>query len=258
MLFTDGIFVGIDPNAGKQPMQYVALDKDLKLVAMDRGDLESVLAFVGSFEAVVVGIDGPQAVNQGLMGQPEFRRRFNLQPGGRTWRQWRVSEYELRRRNIRVYNTPSVEAETQAWVQTGMELFRRLRRMGFYELRLGEKPRSRVIIEARSQAGYTVLLERRPFLKKTIEGRMQRQLVLYLEGLNTPNPMHALEEITRHHLLSGNLPLSELLDHEELDAMVAAYTAYLAAIKPEEVLQVGDPEEGCITLPTATLLDFYP
>ena len=87
---------------------------------------------------------------------------------------------------------------------------------------------------------------------------MQRQLQLYLEGLDIPNPMHSLEEITRHHLLTGNLPLENLYDHEQLDAMMAAYTAYLAAMKPEEVVQVGDPEEGCITLPTGDLHDFYP
>ncbi|MEE9513177.1 MAG: DUF429 domain-containing protein [Anaerolineales bacterium] len=258
MLFTNGIFVGIDPTAGKRPMQYVALDRNLKLVAMDRGELESILAFVGSLETAVVAIDAPQSPNRGLMGQPDVRRRFNLQQGGRTWRQWRVSEYELRRRNIRVYNTPSDEESAHAWVRTGIEIFRRLRLMGFREFRADDKTRPRVMVEARSHAGFTVLLEHRPFLKQTLEGRMQRQLQLYLEGLDIPNPMHSLEEITRHHLLTGNLPLENLYDHEQLDAMMAAYTGYMAAMKPEEVIQVGDPEEGCITLPTGDLQDFYP
>jgi predicted RNase H-like nuclease len=91
-----------------------------------------------------------------------------------------------------------------------------------------------------------------------LEGRLQRQLVLYLEGLDLANPMHALEEITRHNLLMGHLPLERLRGHEELDALMAAYIAYLAATQPERVQQVGDPQEGLISVPAAGLKDFYP
>jgi predicted RNase H-like nuclease len=86
---------------------------------------------------------------------------------------------------------------------------------------------------------------------------MQRQLVLYLEGLDLPSPLHALEEITRHHLLSGYLPLDDLYEHDQLDALVAAYTAYLVGVDPKRVSQVGDREEGFITLPVEKLKDFY-
>jgi predicted nuclease with RNAse H fold len=258
MLFNEALFVGIDPTAGQRPMTYAALDSKLRLVALDQADLEEVLAFIGSMDSAVIGIDAPQGPNKGLMAEPEIRRRYNLRPGGGAWENWRLCEYELRARNIRLYATPGEEGEAKGWVQTGFEVFQRLGSMGYRFLNPSDPPTKRVILEARSHVGYTVLLERRPFLKRTLEGRLQRQLVLYLEGLDLANPMHALEEITRHNLLMGHLPLERLRGHEELDALMAAYIAYLSATQPERVQQVGDPQEGLISVPAAVLKDFYP
>jgi predicted nuclease with RNAse H fold len=258
MLFTEALFIGIDPTAGSRPMQYAALDRKLRLVALDEADMEGVLAFIGSLDSAVVGIDAPQSPNHGLMGHADVRRRYNLRPGGNTWSDWRVCEYELRQRNIRLYGTPGEAQEAKGWVKTGFELFQRLQGSGFRPTILGEPPAKRSLLEARSHVGYTVLLERRPFLKRTMEGRLQRQLVLYLEGLDVANPMHVLEEITRHNLLMGNLPLERLRTFEQLDALMAAYIAYLVAAQPERMIQVGEREEGLISVPTANLKDFYP
>jgi predicted nuclease with RNAse H fold len=257
MLFTDAVFVGIDPTAGQQPIQYAALDRDLHLIVLDQGDLESVLAFVASLESAVVAVDAPQGPSRGLMARADFRQRYNMRPEGSTWAKWRVCEYELRRRNIRLYNTPEKEEEAKAWVRTGFEIFRRLEKIGFRKNILDEKSSRRAIIEARAHSGFTILLERRPFLKRTLEGRLQRQLVLYLEGLDIANPMYALEEITRHNLLSGHLPLDRLHTYEALEAMMAAYTAYLTGLHAERISQVGEREEGLITLPAIEIKDFY-
>ena len=35
MLFSDMVYVGLDPTAGKRPMHYAALDNQLRLVALD-------------------------------------------------------------------------------------------------------------------------------------------------------------------------------------------------------------------------------
>jgi predicted nuclease with RNAse H fold len=187
----------------------------------------------------------------------QVRRKFNLQPEGRKWGKWRVCEFELRRRNLRMYNTPSSEKSAPGWVRTGFILFKRLFSMGFRNYIAGKGVEQQAVIEVQPHASFAVLLERRPFLKRNLEGRMQRQLVLYLEGLDIPNPMHALEEITRHHLLTGQMPLGDLYEHDKLDALVTAFTAYLVGVKPERVGQVGDPEEGLITLPATKLKDFY-
>ena len=206
MLFTDASFIGIDPTAGVRSMRYVALDRHLKLIAHDKGDLSQVLAFVGAQETAVVGIDGPQDVGKGILSKAHIRTKYNLTPGSKTWQDWRVCEYELRRRNIRIYNTPQDTQKLKPWVQTSISLFESLRRLGFVPFQLDEPVSSRMLVEARSHACFSLLLKRRPFLKETLEGRLQRQLVLFLEGVDLPNPMFSLEEITRHHLLTGNLP----------------------------------------------------
>ena len=257
MLFLDAAYVGVDPAAPGRPIRYVALDRDLCLVRNDSDGFEEVLSYIAGLESAVVAVSAPQAPNQGLMAQAAVRTRFNLQPGGDTWRDWRVAEYELRRRNIRLYNTPSDRQAAPGWVRTGFEFFNRLRSMGYRTFQSGEKPKPRLIIEVQAHACFTVLLERIPFLKGTLEGRMQRQLKLYLEGIEILNPMEVIEEITRHHLLTGQLPLEGLLESDELEALAAAYTAYVVAVRPDEVSQLGDSQEGLITLPAATLKDTY-
>jgi predicted nuclease with RNAse H fold len=258
MLFHDAVFIGIDPSAGKRPIRYAALDSKRRMIVHEQGDIEQVLAFLASLETAVVAIDAPQALNQGWMRKPEIRRSLGLPPGGRTWTQWRVCEYELRQHNIRLYNTPDRLANTKNWVQVGITLFRRARDMGYRLFRKGESSTQRMLIEARAHVGYTAILKRRPFSKESLEGRLQRQLLLFVEGLDVPNPLHALEEVTRHHLLSGHLPLGDLRDHETLDTLMAAYCAYLTAMEPDRVSQVGEAEESLITLPVPELLDNYP
>lgn len=238
-------------------MHYAVLDADLRLQALDAADMESVLAFIAGLEAPIVAIAAPQAPNRGLMLHPEIRQRYNLQPGSKTWSKWRVGEYELMRRNIRHYNTPGEEEDAPGWVRNGFLIYRRLKEMGFQMLEPDEEAAPRSVFEIHPHACYCVMLNHRPFRKQALEGRMQRQLLLYLEGLDISNPMRALEEITRHHLLSGQLPLSNLYTPEELDALIGAYTAYLALSKPAEICQVGEREEGLITLPVAKLNDFY-
>lgn len=258
MLFDHTVYVGIDPTAGIRPMHYAVLDGDLRLVALSQGDMETVLAFVGGLDTAVVAVDAPQSPNQGRMLNPEVRRRYDLRPGSRTWGQWKECEYELRRRNIRLYSTPSSEKAAPTWVRQGFRLYRRLQAMGYRFFVKGEVPTTRTLIEVHPHACFSGLLGKRPFLKQTLEGRVQRQLLLYMQGVDLLDPLKALEEITRHHVLTGNLPLEGLHNHDELDAIAAAHTAYLVGVKPAQTSQVGDRSEGLITLPVPELKDFYP
>ncbi len=258
MLFSDVAYMGIDPTAGTRPIDYAVIDKRKQILALDQGDIESVLAFVAGLENVIVAIAAPQGPNMGLMRQSEIRRRHNLQPDGKTWAKWRVCEFLLRRRNIRLYNTPADEQKAPGWVRNGFFLFRRLQEMSFQPFLVGEKPAGHTLLEVNPHACFSVLLEHRPLLKRTLEGRMQRQLVLYQEGFDIYNPLRVLEEMTRHHFLTGNLPLEGLCEADTLDALVAAYTAFLAGEEPRQVTQVGEQQEGLVTLPVNELKDFYP
>jgi predicted RNase H-like nuclease len=97
------------------------------------------------------------------------------------------------------------------------------------------------------------LLERIPLPKRSLEGRLQRQLALHSRTMAVPDPMRIFEEITRFRLMQGILPLEKLHTYHELEALVAAYTAWAAAKKPDEVTLLGDTEEGQIVLPAAAL-----
>jgi predicted nuclease with RNAse H fold len=257
MLFSEAKFVGVNSTAGERPMHYAVLDSKLKIHVLGKGDLEMMLALIGGLDDPVVAISAPQKPNTGVMGRASVRRRFNLDPEGTTWGQWRLCEYELRRRNIRLYNTPSEKEESPRWMQNGFSIYQRLKRMGFSMINPDDQVEPRTMIEVQSHTSYTVLLERRPFLKKTLEGRLQRQLALYLEGLDVKNPIEILELINRDHMLRGNLPLDELHSAEELDSLVNAYTASLTMTNPERVSHIGDRREGLIFVPTMALKDFY-
>ena len=70
--------------------------------------------------------------------------------------------------------------------------------------------------------------------------------------------MYIFEEITRHRLLNGVLPIEDLYQVEELDALVAAYTAWVAGTQPDQISFLGDSLEGQIVLPTSEIQHRYP
>ena len=65
MLFNETSFIGIDPTAGKRPMAYAALDRDLSLIALGEGDLDAVTAFVAGQQSAYVAVNAPPRPNQG-------------------------------------------------------------------------------------------------------------------------------------------------------------------------------------------------
>jgi predicted RNase H-like nuclease len=75
--------------------------------------------------------------------------------------------------------------------------------------------------------------------------------------LGIPDTMDLFEEITRHRLLQGVIPTDNLYSPAELDALVSAYTAWVAALHPENTLVLGDIEEGTSVLPVAELKPHY-
>jgi len=90
-----------------------------------------------------------------------------------------------------------------------------------------------------------------------LEGRLQRQIALYDRKVDVPDAMRFFEEITRHRLLKGVLPVEMIYSAGELDALVAAYTAWLAALHPDQVTLLGDPQEGQVALPGTDLKSRY-
>ena len=137
----------------------------------------------------------------------------------------------------------------------GFNLYRRLEGLGFQPYPAGESTHQ--YLEVYPHACYTVLLGVPPFPKNSLEGRIQRQLILYENRAHVPDPMRLFEEITRHRILKGILPDEGLYSPAGLDALVAAFTAWKAVTHPDEVTVLGQPEEGQIILPAAELKSHY-
>jgi predicted nuclease with RNAse H fold len=245
------VYIGLDPTAGRRPFNYAVLDDDLKLlVPRGLGKLDKVLDAIRAYASAVVAVDAPQSLNAGLMASAAYRQSRGLSPKTKTWANYKVCEHELMRRGIRLYSTPGEMEAAPKWMRLGFQLYQALRGDG-YEMYQPGSPATRRMLEVHPHASYAVLLGHLPLRKDTLEGRMQRQLVLFQEGLPVPDPMDAFEEITRHHLLEGALHLPNLFTHDELDALVSAYTAFLAARHPGRVTLVGEPAEGQIVVPVA-------
>jgi predicted RNase H-like nuclease len=133
----------------------------------------------------------------------------------------------------------------------GMQLYVELRNIGGQPLSKLEA--SIRWIETHPHAAFSALLGHLPLPKPSLEGRLQRQLVLFECNLGINDPMEYFEEVTRHRILSGNLPKEMIYSAEELDALVAAYTAYLFYHLPNETTRVGDVGEGQIIIPVKEL-----
>ncbi len=255
MLFTHTTFIGIDPTAEGSPFGYVALSSELDLLALGEGEMDEVMAFVGGQESAFVAVNAPRRPNQGLMADEAVRVKLNPRPRPGRWTGYRLAEYLLGQRNIRITRTPANEENCRGWVRTGFAIFKRLESLGYGTFPAGEEQKQS--LEVYPHACYCAWLERTPFPKHTLEGRLQRQLALYDQGLNVPDPMLIFEEITRHRLMQGILPLDDIYSPAELDALAAAYTAWLTATRPAEVSLVGDAGEGQIVVPAAELKAGY-
>ena len=253
MIFTDTTYVGIDTTSGRKTFTYAALDRDLNLVALADGEAEEVMTFFAAQKSATVAINAPAGLNRGLVRAKIKKEMLTKQQVRGA--EYRMAEFILREHGIAVSGTPASVAVCPAWMQVGFELYRKLEKLGFKKFPDAESPHK--ILETHPQAGFCVLLNDAPLPKPTLEGRLQRQLLLYEHGLRIKDPMDFFEEITRHKMLKGIWPVELLYHPEQLDALVAAFTAWRAVHKPEQVIFIGDEKEGMIVLPEKELKEKY-
>jgi len=103
-------------------------------------------------------------------------------------------------------------------------------------------------VEMNSRDCFHGLAGRAPLPRRTFEGRIQRALILFEQGLRINDPMDFFEEITRHHVLMGAFPKEALHSASELDALVAAYAAWATIRQPVLVDVHGDKREGLMVV----------
>ncbi len=255
MTTSDSVYIGLDTTAGRRPATIAILDHRLQ-VYVENAALDRALELIAAYPYAVCGVDAPIETSRSLLADPATRQRFGLDPTHTNYSTYRIGEYELRRRGIHSYKTPANRADAPGWMQVSWRLYDRLREIGFVAF---PQTGPRVMFETYPHAAYTVLLQKRPYPKNSLEGRAQRQIVLYREGINVTDPMQIFEEWTRHRFLVGDLPMDRLLEHDALDALIAAYTAFLLHREPQNTTALGDMLDGQIVLPVPArdLRDLY-
>ena len=205
-------FVGIQllSNIGHshRTFCYIGLDGSLKLVGIGTGTFEEVLAYAGGQVEAFVAVNAPRQPNMGLMRQETYRQKLELPPKTASWRDYRVVEFLLRQRRIPVLRTGSIREKCPPWMQDGFELFSQLDKLGFCAYPAENDLRQ--TLEVHPHAVFCALLGQAPFGRESLEGRLQRQLILNQKGVEVSDPMRFFEEVTPYKLLNGVLPLDEI------------------------------------------------
>lgn len=243
---TPGVFIGIDVASSRAKVTYAALDGQLKPFAIRSGDLDDALAFVGQYAGAAIGVHAPRGLNRGIITDPARRAQLSLpirrgRPG-----EMRVAEYLLRRHGLPAYRTPADPEDAKPWMTTGFSLYQQLARGSGWQ-----------VVEALPEVCFWVWLEKRPLPRASLEGRLQRHLILYKFGLEIPDPMLFFEEVTRQRVYQGELPMDNLYSANQLGALAAAATAWQVANKPDEVSLVGEESEGQIAVPVRMMKASY-
>jgi predicted RNA binding protein YcfA (HicA-like mRNA interferase family) len=253
MLLADSAFVGIHPSSGHKSFTYAALNKDLNLFTLAEGEVNDVTTFIAKQGPVTVAIDSSAGINRGLVREITKKRAVTPNQIRRT--DLRMAEHELRERGIAVTKTAASVASCPIWMQAGFELYRKLEKMGLQKY--PKKGSDHQVLETHSHACFCALVGHAPLARLSLEGRLQRQIILYECGVRIKDPMDFFEEITRYKIAKGIWPTELLYLPDQLDALAAAYTAWLATEKQGKLTGVGDEREGRIILPVTELKDKY-
>jgi hypothetical protein len=103
-----------------------------------------------------------------------------------------------------------------------------------------QKSHPRQWIETDAQDCFQALSGHKLLPHRLLEGRLQRSAILYEQGLQITDPVDLFEEITRYKLIQGILPLDKLPAARQLDALVAAFLAWMTVNRPGQILPKGE------------------
>jgi hypothetical protein len=95
-------------------------------------------------------------------------------------------------------------------------------------------------LETNAQECFRALSGHKLLPHRALEGRLQRSAILYEQGLRITDPVDMFEEITRYKLIQGILPFDNLPSSKELDALVAAYLAWMTLNRPGQIVPKGE------------------
>ncbi|MBN2678444.1 MAG: DUF429 domain-containing protein [Anaerolineaceae bacterium] len=246
-----GVYPAPQPGKGRGLLTYAALDQNLKLLALSQGSAEDLKAYASGQSTAVTAINSPRRPSLSL---PQINPQAGFFPETSPVKKvrGRMADRQLREHNLGHPVTPNSEELCPAWMRHGFRLFDRFKSLGYQDYPEESGPFQ--LMEVYTQATFTLLCGEPPLPRKSLEGRLQRQLLLNDKDIDIPDPMRFFEEVTRYRLRNGILPLKEVYLPAELDALAAAYTAWLAVTNPQSVMLYGDEREGQVVVPVGLML----
>jgi Protein of unknown function (DUF429) len=246
-----GIYPAPQPGKGRGLLTWAALDLKLHLLVLSQGSSDDLKAYLSGQAAAVAAISAPR---RPAMGLPLNVPQTSLFPESHPVRsvKGRIAEQQLREHNLGHPHTPCNPDQCPAWMRRGFKLFEMLASIGFYDYP-SESQRFQ-LMEVYTQATFTLLSGEPPLPRNSLEGRLQRQLLLSDKDVDVPDPMRFFEEVTRYKLRSGILPLKDVYLPAELDALAAAYTAWVAVTNPHSIMMYGDEREGLVVIPVGLMM----
>ncbi|MEA3402310.1 MAG: DUF429 domain-containing protein [Armatimonadota bacterium] len=217
-------FIGIDIAAAR-PCDVIVADGDLRVLEMMRcgGPEAAARDLHQRFPHAVIAVDASRAPNAGLMDQADYRAELRPVPPPERYHDCRVAEYELIRRGVSLYLTPS--GAVPAWMEAGFRWYEALFAAGYSDHSRGKATGPGTVIEYYSHASFVALLGGRPPKKSSPEGRRLRVQALREAGMEAD---------------------FGIMTADMLDAAVGCLTARRFA--RGEAADYGDPREGVLTV----------
>jgi len=240
-------FIGIDLGGSRGSFTCAILDDARRIQFRGEVTRQEWLNRLGEIPVAIAAITCPVSLNEGVMTEPAKRAKLADPPPANRYTNQRQCEYEMIVRGVATPKTPATYEDCTPGLQRALRFSSELAAQGFQ--RWPAPGAERQLMEVNAEGAYAQLLGTKLNPVKTLEGRIQRQLLLQEEHLNVRDPMIFFEEITRRKLMIGQLPEGILLSPAELNALVAAFTAWSAYTKPTSVTLLGDAGEGRIVLP---------
>jgi hypothetical protein len=232
-------YIGIDVQAVQKPYFYSAMNSNLEVIACGHGRLPDVTAYLAGQTSALVAVNGPVCL-------PHDSVQIGLFEGGEDGSQpvTRAGDRELEDRGFHDLAVQDHMKKTPLWVERSLELAESLARLEY-----SQKGGQKKYFETQSDAAYWLATGAMPYESRSLEGRLQRQLLLWEFGMAVKDPMNFLEEFTRFRLRTSQVPMDQILPGHELRAMIAASTAWLLDNHPERVEHFGVDTAGEIILP---------
>jgi len=241
------ISVGIELSGQRGGFTCAILDSSLRILYMGAMTPLDWQSTISAANKVTAAINSPLTLNHGYMADADYRQQLASVPPRNRYTDLRVCEYELIARGLTPSRTPHSVAKFSTSLQKALKFSSEMGVNGFQYWPFPNA--SRQMLETNPDACYWSMLGIKPFTATSLEGRIQRQLALQVRRVPVKDTMIFFEEVTRHRLLTGKLPDEMILSTPILNALAAAYTAWVVVNRPGEFAQLGEEDEGFIYLP---------